>query len=105
MIKINEANFQAEVIENSIPVLVDFWAEWCTPCKTMNPVLDELAIEYEGRIKICKANVEENSKYLVQFGIGGVPALLLFKDGRIVKKDIGLKTKKELQEDIDGVLV
>lgn len=104
MIKISETNFQTEVIESSIPVLVDFWAEWCPPCKVLVPILDELANEYGARIKICKANVEDNSKFTSQFGIGAVPTILIFKGGQMVKKDVGLKTKKEIQEDIEGVI-
>ena len=82
-------NFKEEVLESQIPVIADFWAEWCVPCKMVEPILEEMAEEYSGKIKIAKINVDENGEIASQFNIVSIPTLLLFKDGNIVKKQIG----------------
>ncbi|RKX85293.1 MAG: thioredoxin [Spirochaetes bacterium] len=82
-------NFKEEVLESKVPVIADFWAEWCVPCKMVEPILEEMAKEYEGKIKIAKINVDENGEIASQFNIVSIPTLLLFKDGNIVRKQIG----------------
>jgi thioredoxin len=104
IVTLAEANFKVEVLQSSIPVLVDFWAEWCGPCKMLAPVLDELAADYEGKLKIGKVNVDENQQLASQYGIMNIPSLLLFKDGQVAKQIVGLKSKKAFAQDIDQVL-
>ena len=101
---VNSETFENEVIKNDIPVLVDFWAEWCAPCKMMEPAISDVANEYAGKIKICKANINENMDFTSQYEIMGVPAILIFKNGEMVSKQVGLKSKNELKKIIDDVL-
>ncbi|MCD6120522.1 MAG: thioredoxin [Spirochaetales bacterium] len=82
-------NFKEEVLESQVPVIADFWAEWCVPCKMVEPILEEMAKEYDGKVKIAKINVDENGEIASQFNIVSIPTLLLFKDGNIVRKQIG----------------
>ena len=95
-IAVGEANFQAEVLDSTIPVLVDFWAEWCGPCKMIAPELDALAAETGGQLKIVKVNVDENNDLAAQYGIRSIPTLLLFKNGELVDNHIGLASKQDL---------
>jgi len=82
-------NFKEEVLESQVPVIADFWAEWCVPCKMVEPILEEMAKEYDGKVKIAKINVDENGEIASQFNIVSIPTLLLFKDGNIARKQIG----------------
>ena len=86
---VSDATFDAEVRQSDIPVVVDFWAEWCGPCKQIGPALEELSEEYAGRVKIVKVNVDENQQAPMQMGVRGIPALFLFKDGEVVSNKIG----------------
>lgn len=103
-IEITDSNFEEVVMKSDKPVLVDFWAEWCGPCRMVGPVVEELAKEYEGRAVIGKVNVDENPDISVKFGIRNIPALLFFKNGEIVDKQIGAVPKSALAEKLDKQL-
>ncbi len=90
-------NFESEVLQSPVPVLVDFWAEWCMPCKMVAPVLAEIATEYEGKAKIGKINVDEQSDLAAQFNIVSIPTLLLFKDGEVIQQQVGAAPKEQLE--------
>ena len=96
-------NFGPEVLQSSTPILVDFWAEWCGPCKALSPILDELADEYAGRVKIAKVDVEQNQQLASQFGISAIPTLLLFQNGQVVEQIRGLRSKRDLKATLDRV--
>jgi thioredoxin 1 len=96
-IKINSANFDAEVLQSSLPVLVDFWAEWCTPCKMIGPLLDQLGTEYEGRLKIAKVNVDEENDLANRHSIVSIPTLVLYKNGSILRQQVGSLPKHEIE--------
>src|SRR3569833_580649 len=95
---VNDDAFQAEVLESDIPVLLDFWAEWCGPCKSIAPVLDELAGEYEGKLKVVKINIDENQQTPRQYGIRGIPTLMIFKDGKVAGTQVGAVGKSQLNQ-------
>ena len=101
LVKVTDVTFQDEVLGSDVPVLVDFWAEWCGPCRQIGPALEELASEYEGKIKIAKVNVDENPGLPAQFGVRGIPALFMFKDGEMVSNRLGAAPKASLKGWID----
>jgi len=102
---LTQANFPDEVLKSSVPVLVDFWAEWCGPCKMIAPVLDELASEFDGRVKIGKVNIDEHQNLAVEFGIRAIPTLLVFKNGQVAEQIVGMRSKKDLKASLDRVAV
>ena len=104
-IEINEANFEAEVLKSAQPVLVDFWAEWCGPCKMLAPVLDEIATEQSGRAKIAKVNLDENPALAARFGIQAIPTLLFFAHGEVRDKTLGLQSKKAISTKLEALVV
>ena len=99
---VTDANFDAEVMQSDTPVVVDFWAEWCGPCKQIGPALEELSDEYGDKVKIVKVNVDENPQSPGQFGVRGIPALFLVKDGAVVSNKIGAAPKAQLKSWIDA---
>jgi thioredoxin 1 len=101
---ITDANFEQEVLQSDLPVMVDFWAEWCGPCKTMGPLIDELAIEYEGKVKIVKVNVDESPESPGKFGVMSIPNFIMFKGGNQVNQFIGVKSKDEVKQELDALL-
>jgi thioredoxin 1 len=101
---ISDATFDSQVVQSEQPVLVDYWAEWCGPCKMIAPILDEVAKEYDGRLQIAKMNVDENREVPAKFGIRGIPTLMLFKGGAVEATKVGAMSKSQLTAFIDSHL-
>ncbi|BCM25911.1 MAG: thioredoxin TrxA [Methylophilaceae bacterium] len=99
---ISDNTFEQEVLQSSLPVIVDYWAEWCGPCKMIAPILDEISKEYEGRLKITKLNIDENQNTPPKYGIRGIPTLMLFKNGNVEATKVGALSKSQLTAFIDS---
>jgi thioredoxin 1 len=101
ILTLTSENFQQQVLKSTTPVLVDFWAEWCGPCKMIAPILDELADEYSGRVSIGKVNIDEHQTLATQFGVRAIPTLLLFHNGEVSEQIVGLRSKRDLKASMD----
>lgn len=102
--ELTDSNFQNEVLDSDKPVLVDFWAEWCMPCKMLTPTIEQLAAEYEGRAKIGKVDTDSNREISVKYGIQAIPTVLLFKGGQVQKKFVGLTSKDQFKTALDQLV-
>ena len=104
MIELTSENFQEEVINSDMPVLVDFWAPWCGPCKMMKPIIEELSESHSEEVKFCKVNIEEFTDYPEDFAVSAIPALMLVQDGSVIKKEVGLRNKQAIKAMLEEVI-
>ena len=104
IVHVTDSSFEEEVLNSDVPVLVDFWAEWCGPCKMIAPVLDEIATEYAGKLKVCKVDVDANPEIPPKFGIRGIPTLIVFKGGNAEATKVGALSKSQLNEFVQEVI-
>ena len=104
IMEVSDGSFDSEIIKSDIPAMVDFWAEWCGPCKMVGPVVEELAAEYKGKIKIAKMDVDQNRETPTKFGIRNIPTLILFKNGEVFKTIIGAQPKSSIEEELKKLL-
>ncbi len=102
IVYLTDASFEAEVLQSDLPTLVDYWAEWCGPCKMIAPILDEISEEYKGRVKVTKLNIDENADTPPKYGIRGIPTLMLFKDGNVEATKVGALSKSQLIAFLDA---
>ncbi len=105
IIDINDDTFEKEILDNNGPVLVDFWADWCAPCKQLVPIIEEISNNYSGKMKVCKANLNDNGDAISKYGIKALPTLCIFKKGQIVSKIVGIRSLKNIIEDVEKALV
>jgi thioredoxin 1 len=103
-INISDVEFEKEVINSELPVLVDFWAPWCGPCRMIAPVIDEISAKYEGKVKVVKLNTDENPKTPSDYQISAIPTLLFFKSGKVVKEIVGITPKEEIEKVIEEII-
>ena len=105
IVTLTQENFAQQVLQSTTPVLVDFWAEWCGPCKMIAPILDELADEYSGKVKIGKVNIDEHQGLAAEYGVRAIPTLLVFNQGQVAEQVVGARGKRDLKASIDRVAV
>jgi len=105
IVKLTQESFAQQVLQSPVPVLVDFWAEWCGPCKMIAPLLDELADEYDGKVKIGKVNIDEQQSLAAEYGIRAIPTLLLFNKGEVADQIVGARSKRDFKTSLDRVAV
>ncbi|MFZ1073358.1 MAG: thioredoxin [Verrucomicrobiia bacterium] len=103
IVALTQENFSQQVLQSPAPVLVDFWAEWCGPCKMIAPLLDELADEYDGKVKIGKVNIDEQQNLAAQYGVRAIPTLLVFHNGQVTEQIVGARSKRDLKASLDRV--
>ena len=101
---LTDGNFKTEVLDSKVPVLVDFWAEWCGPCRMVSPIVEKLAKDYSGKLKVGKLNVDDNSETPSQYGVQGIPTLLFFKNGQVANQIVGFQPEHKLKNAIDKIL-
>jgi thioredoxin 1 len=104
IVHVTDASFETDVLQSDLPTLVDFWAPWCGPCKMIAPILDELSIEYAGKIKVCKVDVDSNPESAAKFNVRGIPTLLVFKNGAVEATKVGALSKGQLTEFVDSLI-
>jgi thioredoxin 1 len=104
LVELTDADFDATVKGSEAPVLVDFWAPWCGPCKMIGPMIAEIADEYAGKVKVCKVNTDDNRDAAIEYGINAIPTIILFKGGQVEKKWVGLTSKKDIIEELDKLI-
>ena len=104
LIEFTDDNFDTEVLKSDLPVLVDFWAEWCGPCKMITPIIEEISSDYAGKVKVGKVNVDFNNQVAMQYGIRGIPALLVFKGGAVANQIVGAVPKNDITQILDEVI-
>jgi thioredoxin 1 len=102
--ELTDTNFQTEVLDSPMPVLVDFWAEWCAPCRMLGPTIDQLAAEYEGKAKVGKVDTDSNREVSFKYGIQAIPTVLLFKNGQVQRKFVGLTSKDQFKSALDALV-
>ena len=103
IVSLTQENFAKEVLQSATPVLVDFWAQWCSPCRALTPVLDELAQEYDGRVRIGKVNIDEEQGLAAEYGVRAIPTMLLFHQGQVADQIVGLRSKRDIKASFDRV--
>lgn len=103
-VELNATTFRNEVLESPTPVLVDFWAEWCMPCRMLGPVIDEVAGHFEGKVKVAKVNVDTDKGLAAEYGIRGIPTVLVFKNGEVVDRMVGVQPKQEIEKRLNNTL-
>lgn len=103
-IQLTDANFEAEVLKSALPVLVDFWAPWCGPCRMLGPVIEEMAKDYAGKVKVCKLNTDEAQDTAGKYNISAIPTILIFKAGKVVNELVGMQKKEELKRHLDAII-
>jgi len=103
LLHVGDGDFESQILQSEVPALVDFWAAWCGPCRTVGPVVEELAVEYAGKIKVAKLNVDDNKQTPAKYGVRGIPTLMLFKDGQVVDQIVGAVPKNRIKELLDKV--
>lgn len=104
ILEVNERNFDQEVLQSGMPVMVDFWAAWCGPCRSMSPVVEQVADEFAGRVKVAKLNVDENQSLTQRYGIKGIPTLLFFQNGKVVAQEVGYTPKDAVTQKLNSLL-